>query len=184
MSKLRELLRDREEAIARRWVEGALQVYAPNAAALFDREKDPFANPVGHALRTGTQAVVKGLAAGEDDETVAGHLADVIQMRAVQDAGPSQALAFVPLLKTVVRAELGERANDPVWTAEWMAFDGEIDRVTLRAFDRYVKCREQVAELRINEVKRSVSVWLEMGRRGRPEQGTAPGKPDSDACAT
>jgi hypothetical protein len=36
-------------------------------------------------------------------------------------------------------------------------FEAKIDRVALAAFDIFSQCREQVLELRINEVKRSVA---------------------------
>jgi hypothetical protein len=57
-------------------------------------------------------------------------------------------------------------------------FEAEIDRVALAGFDVFVECREQVSELRINEVKRRVS-WIveKMNERGSDPElaGTNPG---------
>ena len=54
---LGELLKKRQDAIVRGWVDRALAMYADDASAAYRRQKDPFANPVGHALRIGTQGV-------------------------------------------------------------------------------------------------------------------------------
>jgi len=180
MSALKDLLRDRADAIAERWQKGALEVYAKDAAVLFGREKDPFANPVGHALRTGTEAVLEGLASGEDVEKLAEALAEIVQMRAVQEVSPSKAIAFVFLLKEAVRAELGAKANDPVVAAALLTLDGQVDRLALATFDCYVKCRERVYELRVGEVKRSFSGVMNMLERRREREAPASNGPDSE----
>ena len=180
MSTLKDLLLDRRDAIAARWQKGALDIYARDAAVLFGREKDPFANPVGHALRTGTEAVLKGLASGEDVEKLAEALAEIVQMRAVQEVSPSKAIAFVFLLKEAVRAELGSQANDPGVAAALLKLDGQVDRLALATFDHYVKCRERVYELRVNEVKRSFSGLMGVLERRQERDTPASHEPDNE----
>ncbi len=81
-------------------------------------------------------------------------LDEIIKIRAVQEFTPSQALAFVFLLKEAVRAELGsEEDRAPALPAELADLDRQIDQVALGAFDAYMRYRGQVCELRINEVK-------------------------------
>jgi hypothetical protein len=82
-----------------------------------------------------------------------------MKIRAVQQFTPSQAVGFVFRLREIVRAELGGVAADPEVSVELAELDAQIDRIALAAFDTYVACREQVYELRINEVKRQVS-WI------------------------
>ena len=159
MMTLWQLLLEKREAIARRWLEVALATYPGDSAAVFGREKDPFANPVGHSLRVGTERILDVLLDGTDVGEIRESLHEIMKIRAVQQFAPSQAVAFVFRLKEVVRAELGGAAVDPQFSKELAGLDVQIDRIALAAFDSYVGCREQVYQLRINEVKRQVS-WV------------------------
>lgn len=159
---LRQLLQEKRDAIARKWLAGMLATYPGDSAALFAREKDRFANPVGHSLRRGSEALLDALLDGADPHELRDHLQEIIKIRAIQQFAPSQALGFVLGLKQELRAELGEAATDPQLSAEFAELDSRIDRMALVAFDTYVECREQVHQLRINEVRRQVS-WI-MGK--------------------
>jgi hypothetical protein len=159
MGKLGKLLQERRDAIAQRWVECALEAYSEEASKLFEAQKDPFANPVGATLRTGTAGILEILLDGGDQEALPQHLAEIIKVRAVQQFPASQAVGFVIRLKELARAELGEAAGDVELASEWAELDRRIDEIALAAFDVYVECREQVFELRMNEVKRQVS-WV------------------------
>ena len=159
MMTLRRMLLEKREAIARRWLEVALATYPGNSAAVFAREKDPFANPVGHNLRVGTERILDVLLDGADARAIHEPLHEIMKVRAVQQFAPSEAVAFVFRLKEAVRAELGDAAVDPNFSSELAELDAWIDRIALAAFDAYVGCREQVYQLRINEVKRRVS-WI------------------------
>ena len=167
---LRQLLSEKQEAIARSWLEGVLATYPGNSAALFAREKNRFANPVGHSLRVGIEGLLAAVLEGGDTEEMRKHLHEIIKIRAIQAFAPSQALSFVYSLKSIVRDELGGAAADPKYDAELAALDALIDRLALVAFDIYVECREQVYELRLNEVKRQVS-WVvgKMNQEAPPE---------------
>ncbi len=171
MTTLKDYLRDREEALAERWLEASLKSYARDAAAFFGRERDPFANPVGQALRAGTRGIVACLLRGMEAGEVCRLLEEIIRIRAVQEFAPSQAVGFVQLLKEAVRAELGGRAEAPEGRAEMRELDAAVDQVALFAFDIYVRCRDRVQELRIDEVKRSVALILERGRREAAREG-------------
>lgn len=156
---LRQLLLERREAIARSWLEGALATYPGNSPAIFAREKDPFANPVGHSLRVGTESMLDALLLDTDAGEVREQLQNIMKIRAVQPFAPSQAVGFVLRLREIIRAELGGVAADPRFASELADLDAQIDRIALAAFDKFVECREQVYELRVNEVKRQVS-WI------------------------
>lgn len=171
MTTFLELLTKHGEAIVQRWLDAALATYPQDSGALFKREKDRFANPVGHGLRVATQGVFEVLLDGGDDgvdtEKIREPLREIVKMRAVQEFSASQAVGFVFDLKEAVRAELGEATGDPRIASGLVKFEAEIDRVALAGFDLFVECREQVSELRINEVKRRVS-WIvdKMNERG------------------
>ena len=146
-------LREQSEAIAERWQQQILATYAEPSARAFQREKNPFANPVGHALRTGTRAAVERLAEGRTPAEVAAALDEIIRIRAVQEFKPSQAVAFVFLLKDAMRADGGTAGS-----TESANLDRQIDPIALAAFDIYMHYREQICDLRIREIKRSIGM--------------------------
>jgi hypothetical protein len=158
-------VRQKIPAIAERWLADALAAYPAGSAAAFRREKDPFANPVGHALRVGTRAAVEALLDGREAEEICAHLEEILKMRAVQEFPPSQAISFVFLLKEALRAELAPEGPDAALCSELAELERRIDRMVLGAFDVYVRHRARVYELRINEVKRNVARLMEMGQR-------------------
>ncbi|NQT93773.1 MAG: RsbRD N-terminal domain-containing protein [Lentisphaerae bacterium] len=159
MRTFAELLRQKKEAIVQRWVDAALASYSDEGAAAFAREKDPFANPVGHGLRVATRRIFDALLDGPNAEAIREPLHEIIRTRAVQQFSASEAVGFVFQLRDAVRTELGRAGRDASLAPALAEFDGQIDRIALAAFDIFVQCREQVFELRVNEVKRRVS-WV------------------------
>ena len=161
-----ELLRDNKDAIIQRWLEDVLATYPGTSAGAFKRQKDPFANPVGHSLRVGTRAIFEALIDGMDADKIGEYLQEIIKIRAVQQFSASQAVSFVFRLKKAIRAELGKAASDPRFSSELAEIESCIDRIGLAAFDVFVECRERVCELRVNEMKRRVS-WVADKMNGR-----------------
>ena len=156
---LNELLRDNEDTILARWVEGALEMYPEQAAVAFRRQNDPFANPVGHSLRVGTRGIFEALLEGWDDAKIRESLREIVRIRAVQEISPGVAVGFVFALKQAIRDDLGSAVEQRSLTSELAALDQAVDRVALSAFDVYAECREDVYRLRVEEVKRRVS-WV------------------------
>ena len=70
MMTLAALLKKKKNAIVQRWLDAALAVYPKDASAAFGRQKDPFANPIGHSLRVGTDGVFASLLDGMGDEKI------------------------------------------------------------------------------------------------------------------
>jgi hypothetical protein len=170
-----ELLREHKEAIVQRWLEGVLATYPENTSAAFMRQKDPFANPVGHSVRVGTrgifEALLDGMDAGTIDvEKVRPHLSEIIKIRSVQQFSASQAVCFVFHLKEAIRTELGKAVVDPRHSSALTDVETQIDRIALEAFDIFVQCREQVCDLRVNEAKRRVSWVMEKLNKRDPTQ--------------
>ena len=153
------LLQKKKDGIVRRWFEAGLSAYAEEASTAFQRQQDPFANPVGNRLRTGTREIFEALLDGLDGAQIRGPLNEIIRIRAVQELPASRAVGFVFELKDAIRAELSGLTFDPRFAPDLARLDGQIDRIALAAFDIFVQCRERVCELRVKEVKRQVS-WL------------------------
>jgi hypothetical protein len=176
--ELREHLRTRKEAVLERWLKDTLEAYAKDTSAFLKRRKDRFANPVGHALREGTRAILDNLLTGRAAERSRRALDDIIRIRAIQDFSPSLAVAFVLRLKRAIRAELGALTADPNVAAELTKLEEAVDGVALVAFDIYVESRERVYEIRVSEIKRQVA-----GLWGRLRDDAPEGEQDPDPSA-
>lgn len=153
---LHELLVGNKAGILARWQQKTLGSYAPDATAFFKRERNQFANPVGHAVREGTRTLLDVLLDGFDADRACAPLNEIVKIRAIQDFTPAQALGFVFSLKDAVREEIPGELGDPRLQDAWVEFCRQVDQLALFAFDIYTRCREKVCELRVNEIKRRV----------------------------
>jgi hypothetical protein len=155
MPKLLDFLAAHKEAVCDQWLGLVLDTYAPDTAALWKKKKDPFTNPVRHKLEAGIRGVVEGLAAGLPPEAAGygPHLDPIVRVRAVQDFTPSQALAFIYLLKKVVRETLWPYVAEHGLLVELLALESAIDVLALLSCDIYGQCRETIYQLRVNQVK-------------------------------
>jgi hypothetical protein len=173
---LRDILKESQSAIVDRWLTDTLATYQSGSAEFFQHTKDPFANPVGNALIKGMAGIFECLRAERPLESTRSNLNEIIKIRAVQDFSPSQALSFVFLLKNAVRVEMGGKLDNPELLADLAEFESRIDQVALFAFDIYTNCREQVYNLRVDEVKRSVSAIMMRFNRNeiKPDSASEP----------
>ena len=110
--------------------------------------------------------MLDGLLARRSSEELEPALDAVVRIRAVQEIPPSRAMGFVFLLKRAVHAELGE--SDPAPPA---GFDSAVDDLGLAAFDLYMRCREQIYQLRAGELRRSTAKLLERAERSLASAG-------------
>jgi len=148
------------EAILEQWITRTIASYPGLAVSFLASEKDPFRNPVGHTLREGLATLLQELL-GDDllgelnAERVQPALDAIIRIRAVQDLTPSQAVGFVFLLKPILRELAPEH--------DQAQLHDRIDRVALMAFDKYMQCREQLADIRVSEGRRRMHVRQVVG---------------------
>ncbi len=129
------------------WFARTAETYPELSAQFLAGEADRFRNPVGHALRESLARLAAELFGDMNREAVAAALDPVIRIRAVQTLAPSQAVGFVFLLKPIVRALPDE---------DVARLERRIDQLALMAFDKYMQCREELGEIRINEAKRAL----------------------------
>jgi hypothetical protein len=156
---LRDLLQEKKDTVVQRWLDKALTTYCEDSSAVFKREKDQFANPVGHSLREGTQGIFAALLNSDDEDRTRECLREIIKIRAVQEMSASEALRFVFDLKDVAREVVNDAGGEARFTADLTEFERKIDGIALAAFDLYAECREQVSRIRLNEAQRRVS-WI------------------------
>jgi hypothetical protein len=172
---LRSFLQEHQSAIIERWLADTRATYRSTVGEFLQRTQDPFANPVGNALTKGITGIFECLCANKPIENARGSLDEIVKIRAVQDFSPPQALSFIFLLKQAVRKELGGKIDNPELFADLAAFESRIDQVGLLAFDIYVNCRERVYQLRVDELKRSVSTMMRLSTHEiKPDAASGP----------
>lgn len=171
---LENLLLPKKKAILKKWFDLIVETYPEETSRFLRREKDPFANPVGSTIAKGIEEVFEELLKGNDTDRFTSFLDRIIRVRAIQDFTPSQAIAFIFLLKKVVREEAEKEIREKNLSDELVRFESKIDALALLSFDIYMKCREKLYEVRANEVKNR---YLYLLKRANllyeiPEQGS------------
>jgi len=151
---LDSFLQQYRSAIIKKWFNRVVETYAPETARLLQKESSQFANPVGHTMLHGIEAIYDEFLHGADHEKLAPHLDRIIRIRAVQDFSPAQAMSFVFFLKNIVRDELQKHIHENrIPLSEITAFESKVDDLALLAFNIYMQCRERLYEVRLTEFK-------------------------------
>ena len=147
--KLNNILSKGRKSIINRWFDLILDTY-PEADVL-KKEKDRFANPVGHTILTGIEDIFDGILADYDLDKFLPLLDNIIRIRAIQEFAPSVAISFIFLLKQAIREEVKVRNNGIF--EELLVLESKIDSLAAISFDIYMKCREKIHELKANEAR-------------------------------
>ncbi len=153
---LENLLTHKRPTILKKWFNMVIETYPPETALFLKRQNDRFSNPVGSVIFQGLEDIFGELLQGIDYERVSIFLDNIIRIRAVQDFTPSQAVSFIFLLKKVIREELEKeiRKNglSNGLSEELLSLESRIDELALLAFDIFMKCREEIYELKAKEL--------------------------------
>ena len=150
---LEHLLPQKRAAILERWFKLILETYPADTSRFLKQEKDRFINPVGYTISQEIEALYDELLQEMNSDKLAACLDNIIRIRAVQDFPPSQTIAFIFLLKKAIREELASEIAENRVLEELLKFESKIDKLVLFALDIYMKCREKVFEIRVNEAK-------------------------------
>ena len=178
---LENVLQQKKAVILERWFNSILETYPSDTKHFLRTKKDRFENPVAHRISSGIEGIFDQILTNRKAEEASPFLDKVIRVRAVQDYSPSQALAFIFDLKRLVREAVAEDTREGQLSEELWRLEQKIDEMGLLALDIYMKCREEIYELRVNEVKRSVSRLIERANKlcGVPER-----EGDPEVCST
>jgi len=165
---LRDMLQAHRSEALDRWRGFLLDSYPEEAARFFRKEKDRFKNPVGQSIHRATETLFDGALLERDAGGVPEALESLVRIRAVQDFSPSEAVAFVFLLKRAVREVLAGASGEQPSKAALSDLDARVDALALAAFDTYTRCREELFEIRMRASQRRVAALLERYSREVP----------------
>ncbi|MBF0229424.1 MAG: RsbRD N-terminal domain-containing protein [Desulfamplus sp.] len=163
----------KKEEILKKWFESTINSYPEDTAKFLKKSKNQFDNPVGSAtlqsLENTFRAILemnisKNYKYSQDiveQNKIENALDPVIRIRAVQNFSASEAVAFVFELKNIVKSTIG-KLNDQNSLEEFKGsssyelFEHKVDLVALAAFNRFMKCRENIFLLKATEAKRRI----------------------------
>jgi hypothetical protein len=152
--ELAGLLESKRKAILGEWIQVVIKSYPAATGDLLGKQKDPFRNPVGHAISEGLGRVFDEIRASMDTDELLSALDVIIRIRSIQDFTPSEAVSFVFGLKTIIRMAIAADARTDAMSAELANLDSRIDRVALLAFEKYTACREKLYEIKVSEIRK------------------------------
>lgn len=172
---LKDLLEQNRGPILQRWFDLTIETYPLDAQNFFREQKDPFANPLGVRIQEGIKGIYEELLQDEDLNKARPFLEQIVKIQAIQDFPPSQAVAFIPLLKEVIRNQLKRDIQEKQLLGQLSSFEGRIDQLVLLAFDLYMDCRERVYQIKVKELKNGSSMILERMNSFYERKGQKPG---------
>ncbi len=151
------------DGIAKAWLIQVIQSFSLHGQPFLEQTKDPFRNPMGHAIQENLPIVLQEILGGMDHPRLAAALEAIVRIRAVQEVPPSQAVSFLFQLAPILR----ER---------WKALPTEQEEVlqhtqqaALIAFDLYMACREKIFALQADEARRRTAQLERVYRRMEAE---------------
>ncbi|MDT8447718.1 MAG: RsbRD N-terminal domain-containing protein [bacterium] len=147
---LEQILIEQQESLLDQWLEAVFHLYPEGSWRYLKKNKSFFTNPLGHTLAEGLRGLYAQLLEGTDADKLAPLLDQIIRVLAVQELAPSQALSFLYMLKRIVRGRAKEAGLTP-GDDQLIGFDSLIDQLVRMSFDVYVKCREDLFKLQVQE---------------------------------
>ena len=163
--RIEERLLQNKKTLLGKWFDLLAGTYPLETVRMLKKETDQFANPVGHTYRVALGNILDEFLGENSAEAMWPLLDKVIRIRAIQDFSPSSSLAFIFGLKKIARDVLeDEIAAGAVSRQELSDLDDNIDGMALFAFDVYMRCRDNLFEVRMTEVKNRTSRLLKMAQ--------------------
>jgi hypothetical protein len=154
------------DAFAREWLTCTLLTYPDHARRVLREQRDPFRNPVGHALRAALRALAEELLGEFDRLRVDAALDPIVRIRAVQDFADDQAIGFVRLARQAARTVAAARMGSD-GPAIVDLIDRRIDELEASAAEQLRQCRAQIRDIAAHAARRRTFVLDRLqARRG------------------
>ncbi|MCP4022224.1 MAG: hypothetical protein GY729_10310 [Desulfobacteraceae bacterium] len=145
---LKQELKNNKNTFIKKWFQSTIDTYPQQSARILGKDANRFDNPVGAITREALEAVLDLIIKDFDQESLEKTLDPIIRIRAVQAFDAAGAVSFVFSLK-----KIGEETLDKSLIRE---FDKIVDKIALAAFNRLMKCKEEIFLLKATESKRRI----------------------------
>jgi hypothetical protein len=145
---LKQILKKNRASFIKKWFRATIDTYPAQSAKILGKDSNRFDNPVGAATHETIEDVFDLILQDFNQEMLEKALDPVIRIRAVQAFSASEAVSFVFALK-----EIGENILEDSLIRE---FDKLVDKIALAAFNKLMKCKEEIFLLKAVESKRRI----------------------------
>jgi hypothetical protein len=145
---LKKTIKKNRNQLLESWFDATINTYPEESARILGKKSNRFDNPIGGVTRETLEDVLTLITEDFSREDLEKALDPVIRIRAVQTFDPANAVSFVFALK-----EIGESVIEK---ADIINFYRLVDEMALAAFNRYMKCREDIFLLKATESKRRI----------------------------
>ncbi len=181
---MKQHLTENRDAILESWFERVLESYPTETGKYLGRKTNAFANPVGAALRECLAGILDFLIEGGEIAELDRHVEQFVKVRAVQEFTPAGGMAWVFLLKNVLRERLDGRLGDPGTVRALLDFESNVDGVALICFGHYAEAREKLHQIAAASNYRQTHVLVERMNKMSAERMKARGLPVEDEPPT
>ncbi len=145
---MKKTIKKNRDQLLESWFDATINTYPEESARILGKKSDRFDNPIGAVTRETLEDVLNLITEDFSRDGLEQALDPVIRIRAVQTFDPANAVSFVFALK-----EIGESVIEK---ADIINFYRLVDEMALAAFNRYMKCREDIFLLKATESKRRI----------------------------
>ncbi|MBU1341701.1 MAG: RsbRD N-terminal domain-containing protein [Proteobacteria bacterium] len=145
---LKQILKKDKESFVKKWFQATINTYPAQTARILGKDSNRFDNPVGAVTHETIKDVFNLITEEFNQEILEKALDPVIRIRAVQSFSAAEAVSFVFALK-----QIGENLLDDSLIRQ---FDKLVDQIALAAFNKFMKCKEEIFLLKATESKRRI----------------------------
>ncbi|MCS7149309.1 MAG: RsbRD N-terminal domain-containing protein [Caldimicrobium sp.] len=151
---LGEFFQDHKDDIFQRWIDLYWSKYGESKTYL-KKGADPFQNPFAFHVEECFKGILDFLSEELNFSFIDPYLEKLAQLRATQEGSLSLALSFLIDLKALIREHWGEEIVQRYGINAILEFEDLLSALLLRVGDYYLKYRERIYDLKIEEWKRN-----------------------------
>ncbi len=145
---MKNTLKKNLDQVLKAWFRATINTYPEQSAKILGKDANRFDNPVGACTRESLEDILNLITGDFTRESLEKALDPVIRIRAVQSFEAADAVSFVFALKNIGKEFIKEQ--------DFREFDNLVDEIALAAFNKLMKCKEEIFLLKSTESKRRV----------------------------
>ncbi|MCS7198788.1 MAG: RsbRD N-terminal domain-containing protein [Caldimicrobium sp.] len=150
----REFFLENRDNIFKRWITLFWDKFEESKAYLIKGGSDPFQNPFAYQVEEAFRKILDFFCEELDFESLDPYLERLAQLRATQENTLSLALNFLIDLKSLLRETWGEEIVQRYGLYALLEIEDVISALLLRLADYYVRYKERLYDLKVDEWKR------------------------------
>jgi len=145
---LKQTLKKDKASFIKQWFKATIDTYPAETSRVLGKDSNRFDNPVGAVTHETVEDVFTHILEDFTQDSLEQKLDPIIRIRAVQAFTAAEAVSFVFSLKKIGKEKLDHNLM--------LEFHGLVDRIALAAFNRFMKCKEEIFLLKATESKRRI----------------------------